>query len=140
MSADIMPCGCEGHADNEHLCQFPALKQKADALERELNEWKRGDVGKANLLLADRTIVTERETFDLRAKLKFVEQQLREHLWLGHGHEGQYGDDGEMQCAACLPFGMHDYKREPIEKLLEVKQTIALLKIAEAQKLEREKK
>ena len=43
---------------------------KVGELERELNEWKRGDVGKANLLLADRTIVAERETFDLREKLK----------------------------------------------------------------------
>jgi hypothetical protein len=25
MSADIMPCGCEGHADNTDLCNFPKL-------------------------------------------------------------------------------------------------------------------
>lgn len=29
-----MPCGCEGHADNAHLCQYPAL----EALARELRQ------------------------------------------------------------------------------------------------------
>ena len=28
MSADTMPCGCEGHFDNEHLCRYPALEEK----------------------------------------------------------------------------------------------------------------
>lgn len=26
---------------------------------------------------------------------------LRELLWLNHGHQGLYGDDGEMQCSDC---------------------------------------
>lgn len=26
MSSDTMPCGCEGHADNEYLCKYPALE------------------------------------------------------------------------------------------------------------------
>lgn len=29
MSADLMPCGCEGHFDNEHLCRYPALEEAA---------------------------------------------------------------------------------------------------------------
>lgn len=29
MSADTMPCGCEGHFDNEHLCQYPRLEKAA---------------------------------------------------------------------------------------------------------------
>lgn len=44
------------------------------------------------------------------------ERDLRELLWLNHGHSGLYGDDGEMQCAACLQHG--DYKREPLADLL----------------------
>lgn len=47
-----------------------------------------------------------------------VERELRIHLWLSHGHWGQYGDDGEMQCGECMPFGMWDYKREPLEKVV----------------------
>lgn len=33
MSSDTMPCGCEGHADNEHLCRYPGL-ESALAAER----------------------------------------------------------------------------------------------------------
>lgn len=38
--------------------------------------------------------------------------ELRRLLWLGHGHnEYLYGDDGEMQCVACLRAGQAwDYK------------------------------
>jgi hypothetical protein len=42
MSADEMPCGCLGHADNANLCQFPALKARAERLEKALrwaHEW-----------------------------------------------------------------------------------------------------
>lgn len=50
-----------------------------------------------------------------------VEEQtaLREFLWLNHGHTGQYGDDGEMQCQACCAYHCIDYKREPISKVIE---------------------
>lgn len=36
MSADIMPCGCEGHFDNEHLCQYPELEKAAKSAAAEL--------------------------------------------------------------------------------------------------------
>lgn len=45
---------------------------------------------------------------------------VRRYLWWTHGHTGLYGDDGEMQCGSCLL--MHqasDYKRDPIEKLIQ---------------------
>lgn len=48
-----------------------------------------------------------------------IEKRLRMELWLNHGHdEGPclYGDDGEMQCKACE---LWDYRREPIDKLIE---------------------
>lgn len=45
MSYDTMPCGCEGHADNERLCRYPALekqlaavKARAEQAERERDE------------------------------------------------------------------------------------------------------
>lgn len=43
------------------------------------------------------------------------EQKLREYLWLHHGHDGLYGDDGEMQCGRCKVW---DYKRSPIDALM----------------------
>ena len=45
-------------------------------------------------------------------------QQLRKMLWLDHGHKGQYGDDGEMQCGACaMEYGFYDWKRTPIGEI-----------------------
>ena len=41
-----------------------------------------------------------------------ADRDWRQALWLGHGHLGLYGDDGEMQCAKCRP--MWDYKRGSI--------------------------
>lgn len=48
-----------------------------------------------------------------------IELELRRMMWLGHGHTGMYGDDGEMQCMECRPFGVVDYKREPLDKVRE---------------------
>lgn len=66
---------------------------------------------------ADRTIVTQDRTIhDLRVQLATIEQKYRKLLWLGHGHIGLYGDDGEMQCAMCgAKYRVWDYKREPLE-------------------------
>jgi len=44
------------------------------------------------------------------------EQAIRKALWLGHGHDGLYGDDGEMQCN--LGGCMLDYKRDPLDKII----------------------
>lgn len=59
-----------------------------------------------------------------------IDRALRCRLWLSHGHSGQYGDDGEMQCSACIPFGACDYKREPYEQLLGAHLKIALANMA----------
>lgn len=49
-----------------------------------------------------------------------MEKRMREYLWLSHGHAGLYGDDGEMQCSRCgSQFGVWDYKRAPLEQLLD---------------------
>ena len=46
-----------------------------------------------------------------------LEQKYRKELWLNHGHHGLYGDDGEMQCIECHPYGATDYKRDPLDKI-----------------------
>lgn len=49
-----------------------------------------------------------------------VEDEMRElriYLWLNHGHQGVYGDDGEMQCSRCAQ-GYWDWKRLPLEQLI----------------------
>jgi hypothetical protein len=51
-----------------------------------------------------------------RAEIKQAEGEtatIRKELWLGHGHEGLYGDDGEMQCQG------FDFKRDTIERCFE---------------------
>ena len=43
---------------------------------------------------------------------------LRKILWSSHGHTGQYGDDGEMQCAMCFQeYGFWDWKRTPVDEI-----------------------
>lgn len=41
MSNDTMPCGCEGHADNEDLCQCPALKKETQRLRSDVERLTR---------------------------------------------------------------------------------------------------
>ena len=46
------------------------------------------------------------------------EQIFRQMLWMGHGHTGMYGDDGEMQCGECWKeYGFWDWKRTPIGEI-----------------------
>jgi hypothetical protein len=49
------------------------------------------------------------------ATLQKEVMSLRMLLWLHHGHDGLYGDDGEMQCAKC---GI-DFKRDPVASIKE---------------------
>jgi hypothetical protein len=56
------------------------------------------------------------------ARLHEAEQALRNEWWLSHGHDGLYGDDGEMQCSQCGA----DYKRDPLDVL---RQKVTLSKI-----------
>lgn len=51
-------------------------------------------------------------------ELEESERKVREFVWLNHGHEGVYGDDGEMQCGACMPNW--DYKRPPLFNVVRV--------------------
>jgi hypothetical protein len=75
----------------------------------------------------------------LRAEMFGIELRLRQELWLGHGHKGVYGDDGEMQCSECLPLSrMYDYRREPIEKVIEAAETARMAQLHGAAPLERE--
>ena len=50
----------------------------------------------------------------LVARLQEENQRLRELAWRHHGHQGLYGDNGEMQCVECLA----DYKRSAPDQLL----------------------
>jgi len=58
----------------------------------------------------------------------FKENQiLRELLWLNHGHTGQYGDDGEMQCGQCAQeYGFWDWKRTPAKEIQEKMQKASM--------------
>ena len=56
--------------------------------------------------------------------------KIRSYLWLSHGHTGQYGDDGEMQCCACIPYGGVDFKRASYEDIFKWLAAIGLEKLA----------
>jgi hypothetical protein len=46
-----------------------------------------------------------------------LEEELRYLMWSTHSHPMKYGDDGEMQCSACLKYGCADYKRAPLHEV-----------------------
>jgi hypothetical protein len=52
---------------------------------------------------------------------------LRRLLWLAHGCQGLYGDDGELQCGAC----MVDFKRDSVAEIERVLRERGLRKLAE---------
>ena len=61
---------------------------------------------------------------DIRNEIKRLTDDIkgvREVLWVNHGHNGLYGDDGEMQCGLCAvnsyPEKIWDYKRSDIVSL-----------------------
>lgn len=61
--------------------------------------------------------LTGQEEFSILGKhMNETEKQSRKWLWLNHGHDGLYGDDGEMQCGKCRPY---DYLRAPYEQVAE---------------------
>jgi hypothetical protein len=70
----------------------------------------------ARITMFDEKFVRIRdEVASLTAERDRLESELREMMWCGHGHEGIYGDDGEMQCGQCARFHCTDYKREPLD-------------------------
>lgn len=56
---------------------------------------------------------------DLVIHAKHLEFELRRLMWSEHGHDGLYGDYGEMQCGKCLKIGCGDYRRAPMDKVRE---------------------
>jgi hypothetical protein len=56
----------------------------------------------------------EEQIAALQAEIAYI----RKFLWLNHGHKGVYGDDGEMQCNACLPNW--NYREMDIETVVRV--------------------
>jgi len=75
MSNDTMPCGCEGHADNEGLCRYPALEQEANnyhrALDAALEEVNR---------LRQRADLAERETERLRVAYAETDRRAAKYM------------------------------------------------------------
>ena len=59
---------------------------------------------------------------------------LRKYLWLRHGCDGLYGDDGEMQCNRCRI----DFKRDSVRQIVERLDAIALERASRAQRSEGE--
>lgn len=62
-----------------------------------------------------------------------LELEVRRLMWLGHGHTGMYGDDGEMQCSECMRLGCWDYKRAPLSEVRAVYNAAILERAAKAQ-------
>ena len=104
------------------LAQLATLQAQLEALRQERDEARHSrDVFKSQMIahMNDRDSYAEDLT-TLQAQLRQVlevEHKYRKELWLGHRHHGMYGDDGEMQCIECHPYGVTDYKRDPLDKV-----------------------
>lgn len=127
--------------DQKHCTCVPLLRLKvreldahieklevhiADLNDRDFAEEAHLSAGE-NVLLETRIKELEAENKDIRKMLlagsppyyeKWQKSQaengeLRQLLWLRHGCQGLYGDDGEMQCGQC----MLDFKRDSVEKI-----------------------
>lgn len=62
------------------------------------------------------------------AELEGIEVKYRCLLWLTHGHDGLYGDDGEMQCGKCVA----DFKRGDLTNLESLVSKLNMERIARA--------
>lgn len=86
-------------------------------IDKSLTTWEWRVRLKGSMALRVDQIVESRDLLqDALAALreaKAVEMKYRQKLWLGHGHRGVYGDDGEMQCGECAP--RFDFKRQSLE-------------------------
>jgi hypothetical protein len=111
----------------EFMRQKIAEDKRAAAIEAIKIELEHSDY------ILDRSEILERaaELVEHRNDIiKIIERRLRQELWLNHGHDGLYGDDGEMQCSKCLPI--YDYKRAPLEQVIEVADRARMERAAKA--------
>lgn len=99
-------------AELNSRCEALAAAQEKLERERISNEDRQGWRRSRLTFWEDRALKAEQERDELRSQL----EAARKSLWLGHGHIGLYGDDGEMQCnlGGCLL----DFKRDPLDKIL----------------------
>jgi hypothetical protein len=95
------------------LALDPAVSKEAAELHAEI---KAGDLHRdINRRVAEALGQKFGESWhDLPEKVAALDRKYRQLLWSSHGHEGQYGDDGEMQCGKCAKYGVWDYKRAPL--------------------------
>lgn len=70
------------------------------------------------------------------AELERERDRLKEWMWLNHGHTGQYGDDGEMQCATCeSEYGFFDWKRTTVMEIFDKIESANIRKLAALQEV-----
>jgi len=95
-------------------------------------EWRTYAVQLERAAMDLRTLATAHQPQGVVAESVATMTRLRSHLWLGHGHTGQYGDDGEMQCAACIPYGQYDYRRASFTELFKTLDAVSIHALVKA--------
>ncbi len=141
LGEDFVFCGrCDGHgwgsdkADIEHRkdCPYAALSDSSadaainPATAKAQNQPSAGDgddAGVGREVVGENDAASGPTTDGGRTQAATptlsdaADWELRNHLWMAHGHDGLYGDDGEMQCGRCGP--PCDFKREPLPRLFD---------------------
>ncbi len=90
------------------------LPEPVDITDEELAE----GIQLAHARLEGLARVAKRKNIEMEpTKDEFI---LRRLLWSMHGHTGQYGDDGELQCGECQrEYGFYDWRRTPAAEIEE---------------------
>lgn len=119
----------ESHADL--LARVEEMEKERDAARDKVDE-QNTQLAKAAIHIADleRQLVQVKQ--EEREAYVDIDRKYRKLLWLGHGHLGIYGDDGEMQCAECIQYGCADYLRDPLSKVEAAAQSAKIVRMNEA--------
>jgi len=131
-------CTCQqcGKHHDDCRCDFDEVLAQRDQLRQELTLARKPwtvtlalsttdrlncvvvDVGHSDRVLVVECPELQQEVERLKGELQDSDYELRKALWIGHGCDGVYGDDGELQCNNISLHGQPlDFKRMPLDEL-----------------------
>ena len=85
-----------------------------------------------NVELQQQLAAQRAEVERLRQQVALLEIWIRKRIWAGHGCDGIYGDDGELQCNNITAHGRPlDFKRMPLQELFELDIRFRMTKAAQ---------
>jgi len=124
-----MTLTCPHKVDRDSICASCVVQmiESAVMVERAKVEEQAESIREYQLSLNE-TLLRKQEALK---KVEKLEHKYRESLWLRHGHDGLYGDDGEMQCSH-IEHGPLDFKRHPLELIEQKLHAMSMRRLEQA--------